>query len=88
MRAVERSSTDVMPPVAKSQTNVIAKGFLTAIHYVVPNFGNFTYTNPLINPGVQVTSEALFLTQNVIYSIVYSAVLLIIAVLAFDRKEV
>ncbi len=74
--------------LAKSQTNVIAKGFFTAIHYIVPNFGNFTFTNPLINPGVQVTSEALFLTQNVIYAIVYSAVLLIIAVLVFDRKEV
>ncbi|MBC7808533.1 MAG: hypothetical protein H7145_20565, partial [Akkermansiaceae bacterium] len=82
------SMSAVTYDLAKSQTNVIGKAFFTAIHYIVPNFGNFTYTNPLLNPSVQVTSEALFLTQNVIYAIVYSAVLLIIAVLAFDRKEV
>ncbi len=82
------SMSSVTYDLAKSQTNIIGKGFFTAIHYIVPNFGNFTYTNPLLNPDVQVTSEALFLTQNVIYAIVYSAVLLILAVLAFDRKEV
>ena len=74
--------------LAKSATNPLAKGFFSLIHYVVPNFGNFTYTNPLLNANVQVKSEALFLTQNVIYALVYSAVLLIIAILAFDRKEV
>lgn len=82
------SMSSVTYDLAKSQENVIAKGFFTAIHYVVPNFGNFTFTNPLINPDVQVQSEALFLTQNVIYALVYSAVLLILAVLVFDRKEV
>lgn len=82
------SMSSVTYDLAKSQTNVIGKGFFTAIHYIVPNFGNFTYSNPLINPEVKVVSETLFLTQNVIYAIVYSAVLLIIAVLAFDRKEV
>ena len=74
--------------LAKNQPNIVVKSFFTAVHYIVPNFGNFSYTNPLLNPTVQVKSEALFLTQNVVYAIVYSAVLLIIAVLAFDRKEV
>jgi ABC-type transport system involved in multi-copper enzyme maturation permease subunit len=54
----------------------------------VPNFGNFQYSNPLLNPGVQVQNEALFLIQNVVYAVVYSAVLIILAVLAFDRREV
>jgi ABC-type transport system involved in multi-copper enzyme maturation permease subunit len=74
--------------LAKNSSNVILKGFFTAVHYLVPNFGNFQYSNPLLNPDVQVKSEALFLTQNVIYAVVYSAVLLILAVLVFDRREV
>jgi ABC-type transport system involved in multi-copper enzyme maturation permease subunit len=72
----------------KVNHNPLVKGFFTAVHYLVPNFGNFQYTNPLINPDVQVRSEALFLTQNVIYALVYAAVLMILAVLAFDRREV
>jgi len=82
------SMSSVTYDLAKNATNPLIKGFFTGIHYIVPNFGNFSYTNPLLNPEVKVQSEALFLTQNVIYSLVYSAVLLIIAVLAFDRKEV
>lgn len=74
--------------LAKNTSNVVIKGFFTAVHYLVPNFGNFQYSNPLLNPDVQVKSEALFLTQNVIYAVVYSAVLLILAVLVFDRREV
>ncbi len=74
--------------LAKNTENVLIKGFFTGIHYIVPNFGNFQYTNPLLQPDVQVKSEALFLTQNVIYALVYSAVLLILAVLVFDRREV
>ena len=74
--------------LAKTNTNPLIKGFFTAVHYLVPNFGNFNLTNPLVNPDVQVKSEGLFLTQNVIYALVYAAVLIILAVLAFDRREV
>jgi hypothetical protein len=38
------SMSSITYDLAKGQTNVIAKGFFTAIHYIVPNFGNFTYT--------------------------------------------
>lgn len=74
--------------LARNSQNVLVKYFFTAIHYLVPNFGNFQYSNPLLNPGVQVQNEALFLIQNVVYAVVYSAVLIILAVLAFDRREV
>ncbi|MDX1931089.1 MAG: ABC transporter permease [Capsulimonadales bacterium] len=74
--------------LAKTGGNIFVRGFFTAVHYIVPNFGNFQFTNPLVNPGVQVKSEVLFLTQNVIYAIVYAAVLMILAILIFDRREV
>ncbi len=82
------SMSPVTYDLAKNAGNPLAKAFFSAVHYIVPNFGNFNYTNPLLNTTVQVTSPVLFVAQNIIYSIVYSAVLLIIAVLAFDRKEV
>ena len=74
--------------LAQNNKNPIIKGFFSLIHYLVPNFGNFQYSNPLLQPDVIVKSEALFLTQNVVYAVVYSMILLILGVLAFDRREV
>jgi hypothetical protein len=74
--------------LAKNTQNVLAKGFFTIVHYLVPNFGNFNYTNPLVQANVQVKSEAALLTQNTIYALVYATVLLIISILVFDRREV
>ncbi|WP_395088781.1 ABC transporter permease [Armatimonas sp.] len=74
--------------LAKNTQNVLAKGFFTAVHYLVPNFGNFNYTNPLVQANVQVKSEAVLLTQNCIYAVVYATVLLILSILVFDRREV
>ena len=74
--------------LAKTGNNALVKGFFTVVHYLVPNFGNFQFSNPLLNPDVQVKSEGLFFAQNCIYAVVYSAVLLILSVLIFDRREV
>jgi ABC-type transport system involved in multi-copper enzyme maturation permease subunit len=74
--------------LAKNGGNALVKGFFTVVHYLVPNFGNFQFTNPLLQPDVQVKSEAAFLTQNCIYAVVYASVLLILSVLIFDRREV
>lgn len=74
--------------LAKTNHNPIVKAFFTIIHYLVPNFGNFNATNPLINPDVQIKSEGLFYAQNTIYALVYAAVLMILAILIFDRREV
>ena len=72
----------------KVNHNPLVKGFFAVVHYLVPNFGNFNIQNPLINPDVQIRNEALFLTQNTIYALVYAAVLMILAILVFDRREV
>ena len=74
--------------LAKTGKSGLVKGFFTVIHYLVPNFGNFQFTNPLINSNVVVKSETIFLAQNVIYAIVYAAVLMILATLIWDRREV
>jgi len=74
--------------LGKTSQLPVSKWFFMGVHYIVPNFANFQYTNPLIRPDIPVKSETLFLTQNVIYALVYSAVLLILAILIFDRREV
>jgi ABC-type transport system involved in multi-copper enzyme maturation permease subunit len=74
--------------LAKTNSNPILKGLFTILHFLIPNFGNFQYTNPLVNPDVVFKSEAVFLAQNTIYGLVYAAVLLILAILIFDRREV
>ena len=45
--------------LATNNKNVLIKGFFTAVHYLVPNFGNFQLQNPLLNPGVVVKSEVI-----------------------------
>ena len=68
--------------------NQFLAGIFYTIHYLVPNFGNFQFQNPLINPTAQVEKEMVFLMSNTIYALVYAAVLMILAILVFDRREV
>jgi ABC-type transport system involved in multi-copper enzyme maturation permease subunit len=74
--------------LAQTNKNPIVKGFFSLVHYLVPNFGNFQYSNPLLQGDVVVQQEGAFLTQNIVYAIIYSLVLLILGILAFDRREV
>jgi ABC-type transport system involved in multi-copper enzyme maturation permease subunit len=68
--------------------NPITKGLASIVHYAIPNFGNFNIQNKLIHPTVTIQNLSQFITQNIVYAIIYSAVLLILAILVFDRREV
>ena len=59
-----------------------------SVHYLLPNFGNFNIQNSIIHPTIEIKSPNVFLFQNMIYAVVYSLVLLTLAVLIFDRREV
>lgn len=65
----------------------IIKGFYWVIHYLVPNFANFFTQNSLIHPTVAIRSEFQYYAQNIVYAIVYAAVLLIATILIFDRRD-
>lgn len=71
-----------------ASSNAIARGVGQVVHYVLPNFGNFNIQNQLIHPTLEIKNEAVFIQNNVIYAIIYSAVLLTLAILIFDRREV
>jgi ABC-type transport system involved in multi-copper enzyme maturation permease subunit len=72
---------------SKEQSPVVT-GFFKFLHYIVPNFGNFNIQNPIIHPDVIVHNETVYILQNIVYAIIYTAILLIISVMIFDRREV
>ena len=80
MSSVTESLTSNRNPATKIVANIL--------HFVLPNFGNFNLQNKLIHPQVKLTNENVFITQNIIYALIYSAVLLIMAIIVFDRREV
>jgi ABC-type transport system involved in multi-copper enzyme maturation permease subunit len=71
-----------------TKSNPVVRGAGVAIHYLLPNFGNFNIQNSLIRPTTEIANEALFLRNNIFYAIIYSSVLLVLAILIFDRREV
>jgi ABC-type transport system involved in multi-copper enzyme maturation permease subunit len=58
------------------------------IHSAIPNFGNFNIQNPLIYPGTVVINMTQYIVQNMMYAITYTAILMLIAILIFDKREV
>jgi ABC-type transport system involved in multi-copper enzyme maturation permease subunit len=71
-----------------SNKNPATKIVASIVHFLLPNFGNFNLQNKLIHPSVKISNENVFIFQNIVYAVVYSAVLLILAILVFDRREV
>lgn len=68
--------------------NLIVRGAGNLIHYLLPNFGNFNIQNSIIHPTLEIANENVFIRNNIIYALIYSAVLLTLAILIFDRREV
>lgn len=68
--------------------NPLVSGVGRVIHYLLPNFGNFNIQNSIIHPQIELKNVDAFIMQNIAYAFIYSAVLLILAILIFDRREV
>ncbi len=68
--------------------NPLVVAIFKVVHFVVPNFANYHVQNPIINPNQHITNEGLYITQNIAYALVYTAILLTLGVLIFDRREV
>ncbi len=66
----------------------ITVAFFWLIHFIVPNFGNFNVQNPIIHPDMQIANMTIYMMQTILYAIIYSAIMLLIAILIFDRREV
>ena len=82
------SVTESLASNADGKKSAIQVGFFKLIHVLIPNFGNFNIQNPIIHPDVVIHNETIYLIQNVLYALLWTAILMTIAVLAFDRREV
>ncbi len=68
--------------------NVLIRGAGNIVHYILPNFGNFNIQNSIIHPEQDITNPNIYIRNIIIYAFIYSAVLLIGAIMIFDRREV
>lgn len=71
----------------KPDANKITKAFYWLVHNLIPQFANYFTQNPLIHPEVQIHNETAYYVFNIAYAIVYAAAVLIIAVVAFERRD-
>jgi ABC-type transport system involved in multi-copper enzyme maturation permease subunit len=82
------SMSDVTLSLSKGEDqNPIIKGFYWAMHYLVPQFANFFTQNPLIHPTVAIENETVYYVKNIIYAIIYACMLLIVAILVFEDRD-
>ncbi len=82
------SLSDVTLSLMKDkEQHVVMKAFFGAVHYIVPNFANFFTQNPLIHPDVTIKNETVYYAQNIAYALVYASILMIVAILVFEKQE-
>ncbi|MEO7719411.1 MAG: hypothetical protein ABIY70_24680, partial [Capsulimonas sp.] len=68
--------------------NALVTGFFYLVHVVIPNFANYNIQNPIIHPEIHVGKEGLYIVQLIVYAILYTTILLTLAVAIFERREV
>lgn len=66
----------------------VSKVIALLVNAVFPNFSRFNVQNPIINPGQVIENEFVYYLSSTVYGIVYISVLLILAMVIFDRREV
>lgn len=84
-------SINILGDLASDPThkkNPVTVLFFKVLHTIIPNFDNFNIQNPIIHPDVQITNESVYILQTILYALVYTGILLTLAVLIFDRREV
>ncbi len=82
------SVTESLASDPEGKKNPVIVGFFKFVHIVVPNFGNFNIQNPIIHPDVHIANEGRYLAYLIGYALVYTAILITLAVLIFDKREV
>jgi len=83
------SFQEVLAAWTRRPEYVIARWVAIAFYYVTPHFQDFNIMGNLVHPEVALkSSPALYAFQVCAYGVLYSAVILLIGVLVFDRKEV
>ena len=58
------------------------------IHAIIPNFAEFNVQNPILDPHMQINNQAQFVELHITYALAFTAILLILGSLIFERREV
>ncbi len=83
---VMASMTETM---AKSDTmNPVLAGFYKIMHVIIPNFDKFNVTNTLLHPETHIANIAKYTGQVALYGIFYALLMVVLAVIIFEKKEV
>jgi ABC-type transport system involved in multi-copper enzyme maturation permease subunit len=67
--------------------SAFAKAGATVVGTVIPNFANFNVQNTVINPGAEIANPTWYYVQITLYGLFYISILLVAAILIFDRRE-
>ena len=63
------------------------KGFYKVVHVIIPNFDKFNVTNTLLHPE-GIANLPKYVTGVALYSIIYVLIMMLAAVIIFEKKEV
>lgn len=69
-------------------TGPIMKWLAKIITSILPNFANYDVKNPILHPGVVIQNETSYYLSTIGYGFMYIAILLILGIFVFDRREV
>lgn len=83
------SAADIWRSMAQNgHTPQLVRYLYTGIYYMLPKFSNFNVQNKLIHPELPVHNFNLYVAITIGQALAYSLVVMIIAVLMFEKKEV
>ncbi|MHB9038564.1 MAG: ABC transporter permease [Armatimonadota bacterium] len=75
--------------LAKSESmNIILKTFYKIVHACIPNFDKFNVTNTLLHPEAHIANVTKYTGQVALYAVFYALLMMMLAVIIFEKKEV
>ena len=88
MIGIMASVTETLASKEVHGISPLVAGFYKVVHVVIPNFDKFNVTNQLIHPETQVGNIWKYTGEVALYALLYSLVMVTLAVIIFERKEV
>jgi hypothetical protein len=66
----------------------LLKTFYTVIHTIIPNFDKFNVTNTLLHPEAHIANVGKYTGEVAVYGLLYALLMMLLAVILFEKKEV
>lgn len=85
------SMSTVTKTIATSeQAGAALKAFYRVVSspYVIPDIDSFNITNALLHPEAHITNLSLYTLKVALYAVVYSLLMMVVAILIFRKREV